>query len=115
MVDVRRAVAPGANRPDAPFRVWTRLRGTEPTAPVLGYLSDWVAPEVLRRLNRTGGGMSLDTTLRLGEVDLTEWVLVEMRADMVVGGFGTGSVLMWSTNETLVAVAEQTAVLRPTD
>ena len=74
-----------------------------------------VAPEVLRRLHRTGGGMSLDTTLRLGAVDITEWVLVEMRADMVVGGFGTGSVLMWSTNETLVAVAEQTAVLRPAD
>lgn len=115
MVDVRRAVATGANRPDESFRVWTRLRGIAPTAPVLGYLSDWVAPEVLRRLNRTGGGMSLDTTLRLGAVDITEWVLVEMRADMVVGGFGTGSVLMWSTNETLVAVAEQTAVLRPSD
>ena len=93
----------------------TRLRGIEPTAPVLGYLSDWVAPEVLRRLGHTGGGMSLDTTLRLGPIDITEWLLVELRADMVVGGFGTGSVLMWSSNRVLVAVAEQTAMLRPND
>ncbi len=115
MVDVRQALPLTPLAHDERFAVWVRLRDVAPTAPVLGYLSDWVAPEVLRRMHRTGGGMSLDTTLRLGTVDLTEWVLVEMRADMVVGGFGTGSVLMWSTNHTLVAVAEQTAVLRPAD
>ena len=115
MVEVRQALPLGAAGPDEPFRVWTRLCGIEPTAPVLGYLSDWVAPEVLRRLGRTGGGMSLDTTLRLGPIDITEWLLVELRADRVVGGFGTGSVLMWSSNRVLVAVAEQTAMLRPND
>lgn len=115
MVEVRQALPLTPIDHDERFAVWVRLHDIAPRAPVLGYLSDWVAPEVLRRMHRTGGGMSLDTTLRLGAVDVTEWVLVEMRADMVVSGFGTGSVLMWSANRTLVAVAEQTAVLRPAD
>ena len=106
-------VAPMNGEATEPFRLWVRARGTRADAAVLGYLSDWVPAGVWRALRREGTGVSLDATIRYGRRDPTEWILVDIAARFCSGGYTSGEVAMWSSNGRLVAVAGQTATLKP--
>jgi acyl-CoA thioesterase len=82
---------------------------------VIGFLSDLIPFGVWRGLRREGTGTSLDATVRFGpaHADSSGWVLARIEPQMASGGYATGQVLFWAPNGALVAVASQTAILRP--
>ena len=56
-------------------------------------------------------GTSLDNTIRLGPWVETDWVLLDLRPHLAVGGYGHGVAHVWSTDGHLLATASQTASL----
>ena len=90
--------------------LWLRRRdGRRLTPAVVAYLADLVPSSVARAAGRIGGGTSLDNTFRVGTWRDTEWVLLDLRPHFAVGGYGTGTALLWSGNGELLATASQTA------
>jgi acyl-CoA thioesterase len=97
---------------------WMRLAGgpslTRPalTRPALLSLAgDFVPSMVMAALGQPGAGTSLDNTLRIGEAVTGEWVLVDGQPEQASGGFGHGSVRLWSADGVLAGVASQTTAL----
>ena len=58
------------------------------------------------------GGNSLDNTLRVGRLVPTEWVLLDIRVDLIANGFGHGVVHLWAEDGTLLATASQSTIVR---
>lgn len=97
---------PGAGREC----LWLRRRDGVPLTPaVVAYLADLVPSAVARAAGRLGGGTSLDNTFRVGTWVDTEWVLLDLRPHFAVGGYGTGTAVLWSEHGELLATAAQTA------
>jgi acyl-CoA thioesterase len=100
---------------------WMRVPGLTASAALLGYISDVVALGVFAAIERDQSqtrATSLDNTLRVGALADTEWVLVDVRAELVADGYAHGSSLLWAPDGTLLGVASQTLALRtapPTD
>jgi acyl-CoA thioesterase len=93
--------------------VWSRmpeLLGT--SAPSLAVLGDYVPLGIGETLATEVTSNSLDNTLRVATVVPTEWVLVDVRLDVVANGFGHGTVHLWSEDGTLMATASQSALIR---
>lgn len=93
--------------------VWTRmpdLLGV--SAPALAVLGDFVPLGIAETTVGDVTSNSLDNTLRIGRVVTTEWVLADIRLDMVANGFGHGLVYLWSEDGTLMATASQSAIIR---
>ena len=42
----------------------------------------------------------------------TEWVLIDIRIELVTRGFGHGTVYLWAPDGTLMATASQSAIVR---
>ena len=63
-------------------------------------------------LGQPAGGNSLDNTLRIGRLVPTEWVLIDVRIETIVNGFGHGHVYLWSEDGTLMATASQSTIVR---
>lgn len=109
-------------------RDWTELDGTpgtgrsalwaripdllEVSAATLAILGDYVPFGISQALGVVGGGNSLDNTLRLVQLVPTEWVLLDVRIDAVANGFGTGTVMLWAEDGTLMATASQSTIVR---
>ncbi|MCB0951998.1 MAG: thioesterase family protein [Microthrixaceae bacterium] len=55
---------------------------------------------------------SLDNTIRIVSLADTEWILVDVRVEGIAGGFGHGTVYLWSDSGVLLATASQSALLR---
>jgi acyl-CoA thioesterase len=90
--------------------LWVRLIDGEPvTAARLAFVADLVPLSVARGCDVVGVGTSLDNTLRVGAVVDTEWVLVDLRPHLAHGGFGHGTVHLWSEGGALLATGSQTA------
>jgi acyl-CoA thioesterase len=109
LVEARNAGADGGNRQ----RWWMRLTdGPALTLPtMLGLAGDFVPPMVMRALGEPGAGTSIDNTVRTGQPASGDWVLVDGRPEQAAGGFGHGSVRLWSEDGVLAGVASQTAAL----
>jgi acyl-CoA thioesterase len=93
--------------------VWTRmpeLLGV--SAPALAVLGDYVPLGLGATLESDVSSNSLDNTIRLVDVVETDWVLLDIRVDAVANGFGHGTVHLWATDGTLMAVASQSALVR---
>lgn len=90
--------------------LWLRRRdGGTLTPAVVAYLADLIPSSVARAAGKLGGGTSLDNTFRVGTWVDTEWVLLDLRPHFAVGGYGTGTALLWSERGELLATASQTA------
>ena len=63
------------------------------SAPALAVLGDYVPLGLGATLESEVTSNSLDNTLRVGRLVPTEWVLVDIRVNVVANGFGHGSVL----------------------
>jgi acyl-CoA thioesterase len=115
-VDRRVAAEPDALRDTGTHAAfWVRVPGMVVTAPLLGYFGDVAALGVFRALGRPDGrATSLDNTLRLGTLVDTEWVLLDMRTHLVVGGYGHATVYLWSPDGTLLGLMSQSVALRNT-
>lgn len=90
--------------------LWLRRRDRGPITPaVSAYLADLIPLSVARGCEVTGGGTSLDNTIRIGAAAETEWILLDMRPNLAVGGYGHGVANVWTEDGQLLAVASQTA------
>jgi acyl-CoA thioesterase len=65
----------------------------------------------MRELGERGAGTSLDNTIRIGAVTEGEWVLIDGLPELAAGGYGHGSVRLWSEDGLLLGTASQTAAL----
>ena len=100
---------------DGRSALWIRLADLPPSPSMLAVLGDYVPFGIAQALGRWTRANSLDNTLRSGNVVPTEWGLLDIRVDGGRDGFGHGSVLLWSTDGTLLATASQSAVVRELD
>jgi acyl-CoA thioesterase len=91
--------------------LWARLTPPrrEITPAGIAYLADMVPGAIARAAGKVGGGFSLDNALRYGEMQPTEWVLLQLRGDLATHGYGHGSFTAWSSDGALLATGSQTA------
>jgi acyl-CoA thioesterase II len=98
---------------DGRCAVWTRLPDLlEMSAPTLAVLGDYVPLGLGQTIKANITSNSLDNTLRVARLVPTEWVLLDIRIDVVSRGFGHGLVYLWSEDGTLMATASQSAIIR---
>ncbi|MEZ5180102.1 MAG: thioesterase family protein [Acidimicrobiales bacterium] len=96
--------------------LWVRRRDGEAITPaVAAYLADMVPMSICRALGTIALGTSLDNTIRIGSFEPTEWILLDLRPHLALGGYGHGVAHVWSESGHLMATASQTASLRPVD
>jgi acyl-CoA thioesterase len=79
---------------------------------MLGLLADMLAVAVRQGSGGLTRGTSLDNTLRVGSPADVDWVLVDLRAHMLVGGYGHGRVHLWAPDGRLLATGGQTVLMR---
>jgi acyl-CoA thioesterase len=93
---------------------WARLRGGGAFTPAaIAFVADMVPLSVARAAGKMGAGSSLDNSMRFrgGAVD-AEWVLLDLQGDFAHGGFGHGTVRMWTEDGVLLATGSQSASMR---
>ena len=93
---------------------WARRRdGGAVTPAVLAFVADMVPLAVARAAGKMGAGSSLDNSMRFhGGVADTEWVLIELLGELARGGFGHGSLRVWTEDGQLIATGSQSASMR---
>jgi len=91
--------------------LWARLTGPGHalTAAGIAFVADMVPGAIARAAGKLGGGFSLDNALRFAAIPATEWVLLHLRGDVAVHGYGHGSFTAWSSDGVLLATGSQTA------
>lgn len=90
--------------------VWVRRRdGVAITPALAAYLADMVPLSVAHALGVIAGGTSLDNTFRIGSFVDSEWILLDLRPHLAVGGYGHGIAHVWSRDGHLLGTASQTA------
>lgn len=93
--------------------LWARVPGhLEPSAATLAIIGDYVSGGVSQPLGRRAMSRSLDNTLRMVQLEPTEWVLCHIRIQALVGGYGQGLATLWSENGSLLATASQSMSVR---
>jgi acyl-CoA thioesterase len=118
-LDVRLADAlsfeelPGPPQPGGRSALWARIPDVlDMSAATLAILGDYVPFGIGQALGAQAGGNSLDNTLRVARLVPTEWVLLDIRIDAIVNGFGHGVVHLWADDGTLLASASQSTIVR---
>lgn len=96
---------------DGASALWVRLP-TEVSAASLAILGDYVPFGVGQALGIGAGGTSLDNTLRVVNLVPTEWVLVHVHIHAIDSGFAHGRVHLWAEDQTLLAIASQSTIVR---
>jgi len=93
--------------------LWARVPGhLSPSAGTLAIFGDYVSGGASQPLGRPTMGRSLDNTLRMVQVEPTEWVLCDIRMHAAVDGYAQGVAFLWSESGTLLAAASQSFGLR---
>lgn len=107
------------SHPDpAPGRtcLWARRRDGVPVTPALvAFIADMVPLSLSAALGVVAVSISLDNSIRIGAFEETEWVLVDLRPHLAVGGYGHGVAHVWSERGHLLATASQSAAMRRFD
>ena len=120
-IDVRLArgrsfeeISAGTGGPGDPSSaLWARVPGhLEPSAATLAIIGDYVTGGVSQPLGRRVMSRSLDNTIRVVNIEPTEWVLCEIRIDALVNGYGQGVAYLWSEQGALLATASQSMSVR---
>ncbi|MFV0318017.1 MAG: acyl-CoA thioesterase [Microthrixaceae bacterium] len=102
---------------DGRSALWARLPVEDgsplgASASSLAILGDYVPFGISQSQGTWWPSNSLDNTIRIVELVETEWVLVDVRIEGVWGGFGHGTVYLWSESGHLLATASQSALVR---
>jgi len=84
----------------------------EPSAAMLAVVGDYVSGAVSQPLGRRTMSRSLDNTIRMVQLEPTEWILCEIGMQALVGGYGQGVAHLWSERGTLLATASQSMSVR---
>lgn len=103
LVDMRHSTDPAAPA------LWMRMRSGIHTRATIAFLADMVPSSVARAAGRTGGGTSLDNSLRFSRFRASEWILLDMDPWFGTGGYLHGAARVWAEDGTLLGVASQTA------
>jgi acyl-CoA thioesterase len=117
-VDVRVAAGRNMNELDGTpggrtSALWARVPGhLSPSAGTLAIFGDYVSGGASQPFGRWTMGRSLDNTLRVVELEPTEWVLCDIRMHAAVDGYAQGVAFLWSERGTLLATASQSFGLR---
>jgi acyl-CoA thioesterase len=99
---------------EATSAFWARVPGhLEPSAATLAILGDYVTAGVSQPIGRRVMSRSLDNTLRVVQLEPTEWILCDIRIVALVGGYAHGIGTLWSETGTLLATASQSMSVRP--
>jgi acyl-CoA thioesterase len=93
---------------------WFRLPGGARTVSVgdLAVLGDFLMLEFADALGVACTGASLDNTVRVANLEATEWVLLDASIHAVTGGLGYGQAHLWSQQGGLLGTTSQTLVIR---
>ncbi|MGB7052978.1 MAG: thioesterase family protein [Acidimicrobiales bacterium] len=83
-----------------------------PSAAMLAVVGDYVSGAVSQPLGRRTMSRSLDNTIRMVQLEPTEWILCEIGMQALVGGYGQGVAHLWSQDGTLLATASQSMSVR---
>jgi acyl-CoA thioesterase len=93
--------------------LWARVPGhLTPSAATLAIFGDYVSGAVSQPIGQRAMGRSLDNTLRMVQLQPTEWVLCDIHIHALVGGYSQGTAFLWSENGTLLATASQSIAVR---
>lgn len=118
-IDVRLANAlgfdelPGPQQTGGRSALWARIPEVlDMSAATLAILGDYVPFGIGQALGAQAGGNSLDNTLRVAKLVPSEWVLLDIRVEAIVNGFGHGLVHLWAEDGTLLATASQSTIVR---
>jgi acyl-CoA thioesterase len=103
----------GEVSPDGRLVLWVRpTPGLAIDSAMLAVIADYIPSGVGNALGLRAGGNSLDNTLRLRTIVPTEWVLCDIQIQGVHGGFGHGSMNLFSQDGALMASASQSLIIR---
>jgi acyl-CoA thioesterase len=99
---------------DGSFALWVRCwEGRQPTTVSdLTFVGDFMPLGFADATGHPYAGNSLDNTIRVGKLADTEWMLLSVRVQQVVNGFGYGRAELWSDDRTLLGEVSQSAILR---
>ena len=97
---------------DGRSALWARIPGLDVSSTTLSILGDIVPFGISQALGVRAGGNSLDNTIRVVKLVPTDWLLLDVRIQAVVNGFGHGLAHMWAQDGTLLATASQSAMVR---
>ena len=118
-LDVRLALGrtldelPGPGAPLGRSALWAKLPDVlDMSSASLAVLGDYVPFGIGQALGLRAGGNSLDNTLRVGRLERTDWVLLDIRVHQVVNGFGYGDVHLWTNEGVLLGTASQSTIVR---
>ncbi|NNE74147.1 MAG: thioesterase family protein [Acidimicrobiales bacterium] len=93
--------------------MWIRVPGlTDGSAAALAVLGDFVPMAISVALDAPTASNSLDNTIRVLNVQPTEWFLLDIQVEGVVTGFGHGMVRMFTPDGVLLAIGSQSAMVR---
>jgi acyl-CoA thioesterase len=99
--------------PQTGIALWCRIPGHHIGSPATqAFVADIVPMAVCAALGSMPGGTSIDNTIRIMDTTPTEWVLLELIAEGFNRSVGHGSVRIWSQEGRLMAVAQQTCIIR---
>jgi acyl-CoA thioesterase len=97
---------------DGRAALWARIPGLDITSTALSVVGDIVPFGISQALGMRAGGNSLDNTIRVVRLVPTEWMLLDVRIQAIVNGFGHGLAHIWAEDGTLLATASQSALVR---
>jgi acyl-CoA thioesterase len=98
---------------DPSSALWARVPGhLSPSAGTLAIFGDYVSGGASQPLGRPTMGRSLDNTLRMVQLEPTEWVLCDIRMHAAVDGYAQGVAFLWSETGTLLGTASQSFGLK---
>jgi acyl-CoA thioesterase len=97
---------------DGRSALWARIPGLDHSITTLAVLGDLVPFGISQALGERAGGNSLDNSIRVARRAATEWILLDVRIHAVAHGFGHGLVHMWADDNSLLATASQSAIVR---
>ncbi len=98
---------------DGRLILWIKPEDDDPIdSAMLAVIADFTPSGVGSALGVRAGGNSLDNTLRVRTIVPTQWVLCDIRIHGVHGGFGHGSMSLFSEDGVLMASASQSLIVR---
>jgi len=93
--------------------LWVRVPGhLSPSAATLAIFGDYASGGASQPLGRRIMGRSLDNTVRMVQLEPTEWVLCDIRMHAAVDGYAQGNAFLWSEAGTLLGTASQSLGFR---
>jgi len=107
------AALDGSLSEDGRLLLWVRPKeGFAIARGMLAVIADFVPMGFANALGRSGGGNSLDNTIRFVNAVPTEWVLCDIQIHAIQSGFGHGSMHLFAESGDLLATASQSVILR---